>query len=127
MLGMLAVAVVAGCGETTSKVKSTVPREGPTTSTTAGSQPQPTEAGHTSSSAREASHEEPRAVPNEVHMRLAAAERDLQTRGVPYRVVGGGSAGSSPKPDLTVCETNPAAGTHLESGTTVRLIVGRSC
>jgi hypothetical protein len=71
--------------------------------------------------------QEPREVPNETNLRLVVAEKDLERRGVPYRVLGAGYTGSSSKSEWIVCETNPAARTHLESGTTIRLIVGRSC
>lgn len=101
-LGMVAAALSAGCGGNTTTV-----------------------ATHTAAGA--GSLEEPAAVPDETHVRLEVAERDLERRRLLYRVIRGGASGLSPKSDLTVCETNPAPRTHLESGTTIRLIVRRSC
>jgi hypothetical protein len=127
VLVMAAATLGAGCGGATTTVQTMTATPRPGTSTAAVSQPKPSEAGHTSSAAAEANHEEARTVPDETHVRLDAAERDLERRGVSFRVLGGGSSGLSPKSAWTVCETNPAPRTHLESGTTIRLIVGRSC
>jgi beta-lactam-binding protein with PASTA domain len=65
-------------------------------------------------------------VPNVTGVRLDAAEKDLKRRSVPYRILASGGSGAA-KNSWTVCETNPAPRTHLESGTTVRLIVAPSC
>ena len=111
VLGILAAALGAGCGGSTATVATTTSERPASTKTAAGA----------------GSLKEPAAVPDEIHIRLDVAERDLARRGVPYRVIGGGATGLGPPSDLTVCETNPAPRTHLESGTTVRLIVRRSC
>jgi len=126
VLGAVTAALGAGCGATTTKVVTTVPGRS-STSTTTVSQPEPTATGRTSPTAGGGSPEAPGAVPDVTGVRLDVAARDLERRGVPYRVVGPSYTGSGSKSDWTVCETNPAARTHLESGTTVRLIVGRSC
>ena len=110
-LGILAAALGAGCGANATTVATTTSQRPASTKTAAGA----------------GSLEEPAAVPDETHRRLAVAERDLARRGLPYRVIRGGATGLGPKSDLTVCETNPAPRTRLESGTTIRLIVRRSC
>jgi hypothetical protein len=66
-------------------------------------------------------------VPNEVGARLDAAERSLQRQRIPFKVVARGTAGVPVKGAWTVCETSPAPRIHLETGTTVDLIVARSC
>ena len=109
--GILAAALGAGCGGSTTTVATTTSKPPASTKTAAG-------AGNL---------EEPAAVPDETHRRLDVAERDLERKRLPYRVIRGGATGLGPKSDLTVCETNPAPRTHLESGTTIRLIVRRSC
>jgi hypothetical protein len=86
-----------------------------------------TTTGGTAATPGAAAAQEPREVPKETNLRLVVAEKDLERRGVPYRVVGAGYTSSSRKSEWIVCETNPTARTHLESGTTIRLIVGRSC
>jgi hypothetical protein len=65
-------------------------------------------------------------VPNEVGLQLDVAERDLRRRRIPYRVLPP-AQGLSPAAALRVCASSPTPRTHLESGTTVRLIVARSC
>jgi hypothetical protein len=125
-LGILTAALGAGCGGTTPAVD-TITRQPPTTSIATVSQPRRTETGPTPSEHAEGKHEEPGSVPDETNVRLDVAERDLKRRGVSYTVIGDGASGLGAKRDWTVCETNPSPRTHLESGTTVRLIVGRSC
>jgi hypothetical protein len=60
-------------------------------------------------------------------MRLAGAEKELRRRGISYRVLKATVAGSMAGGSWTICRTNPLAQTHLESGTTIRLVVARSC
>jgi hypothetical protein len=66
-------------------------------------------------------------VPNEVGVRLDAAERSLQRKRIPFKVVARGTAGVPVKGAWTVCETSPAPRIHLETGTTVELIVAPAC
>jgi hypothetical protein len=122
VLGLAAAAVGAGCGATTT-VETVGTKSGPGTPTATASQQ--TEAGHTSPGGGAPNGEVVGAVPDEVHRTLVVAEGDLGRQGVPYRVVV--SSGKIPSGTLTVCAMNPAPRTHLESGTAVRLIVGRTC
>jgi hypothetical protein len=66
-------------------------------------------------------------VPNEVGVRLDAAERSLQSKRIPFKAVAKGVAGMPVKSNWTVCESSPAPRIHLETGTTVELIVAPSC
>jgi hypothetical protein len=66
-------------------------------------------------------------VPNEVGVRLDAAERSLQGKRIPFKVIAKGTAGGPVKNSWTVCESSPAPRIHLETGTTVELIVAPSC
>jgi hypothetical protein len=127
VLGLVTAALGAGCGGTTTTVETVTTKQPPSTSTSTVSQPERTETVHTSSPTGPGNHEGPGTVPDETHVRLDVAERDLARRGVSYTVVGVGASGLGAKSHWTVCETNPSPRTHLESGTTIRLIVGRSC
>jgi hypothetical protein len=66
-------------------------------------------------------------VPNEVGVRLDAAERSLQSKRIPFKAIAKGTAGTPVKSNWMVCESSPAPRTHLETGTTVDLIVAPSC
>jgi hypothetical protein len=66
-------------------------------------------------------------VPNEVGVRLEAAERSLQSKRIPFKAVAQGGTGMPVKSNWTVCESSPAPRIHLETGTTVDLIVAPSC
>jgi hypothetical protein len=67
-------------------------------------------------------------VPNLIGVRLDRAEKELRRQGISYRVLGAAvDPGSALSASLTICRTNPLPHTHLESGTTIRLIVARSC
>jgi hypothetical protein len=68
-----------------------------------------------------------RTVPNVVNVRLDVAEEEVEGAHLQYKVVGGGLFGVVVKSDWTVCETKPDAGSPIDSGATVRLIVARSC
>jgi hypothetical protein len=68
-----------------------------------------------------------RTVPNETHVRLDVAEEELESSQLAYKVVGGGTFGVVVKSDWTVCEMKPSPGTHVEPGSTVRLIIARTC
>jgi hypothetical protein len=87
-------------------------------------QPAPTNAAP-AVSAGEQQSQQGATVPNLVGVGLASAEKELRLRGVSYRVLL--APGSVASGGWTVCHTNPLPGTHLESGTVLRLIVGRSC
>jgi hypothetical protein len=66
-------------------------------------------------------------VPNERNARLGIAEKDLEGKGIPYKVLVRGGASGAALSSWRVCETQPSPRFHLESGTTVRLIVAPSC
>ena len=55
------------------------------------------------------------------------SEKDLERKGIPYKVVGGSDSGVLVKNSWMVCATNPLPHSHLESGTTIFLIAARSC
>jgi hypothetical protein len=87
----------------------------------------PAESTQTSSPAEEANHEGPGTVPNETGVRLLVAEKNLERRGIPYKVARRRASDGTLTADWRVCETNPAPRSHIESGTTLRLIVAPSC
>jgi hypothetical protein len=89
-------------------------------------QSQPTEP-RQSTAAEEANHEGPGTAPNEIGIRLAVAERNLKRRKIPYKIIGAAASGVVATRSWPVCKTNPAPRSHLESGTTLYLIVARSC
>jgi PASTA domain-containing protein len=119
---LLIVAVttaLAGCGESTTTVETGVTKR--PSAPTAPAQPQ------TPSVGEEVPNEQHvGAVPNEIGLRLDFAEKDLNSKKLPYKVIGGSSGGVA-RGDWTVCEMNPAPRTHLEFGTTIRLLVAHSC
>jgi hypothetical protein len=119
LLGVSTAALAAGCGESTTTVHSVVTQQVSTPTVTA-SQP-----GANAGKAPDEGHVG--TVPKEIGARLDVAERDLQGKRLPYRVLVRGGSRVVVKSAWTVCETNPAPRTHLELGTTIRLIVARSC
>jgi beta-lactam-binding protein with PASTA domain len=66
-------------------------------------------------------------VPDEVGKRLDVAESDLGDAGLTYQEIGGGALGIIVRSNWTVCQTEPAAGSTVGSGRSVKLIVARSC
>lgn len=127
VVGIVTTALL-GCGGSTSTTTKVVTSQPPGTSTTTVPQPKQTEAVPTSTAAREPNHEGPGTVPDETRVRLDVAEIDLKRRGLSYRVIAPtGTSALNVKSKWTVCETNPSPRTHLETGTTIRLIVARSC
>jgi PASTA domain len=94
---------------------------------TAAGVTRPGEPTQTASHAEEASHEGLGVVPNETGTRLSVAEQNMRQRAIPYRLISRHPSDGAAKGDWTVCETNPAPRTHLESGTVVRLIAAPAC
>lgn len=124
--------VAAGCGGSTTTVETVITKQAATTpaetSAETGRVQTAPPVQHTSSGAGEGSHgEHGGTVPNETKVRLDVAEEELESRKLAYKVVGGGLFGVVVKSHWTVCEVKPPPGTHVGSGTTVRLIVARSC
>jgi hypothetical protein len=117
LLFAVTTAGLAGCGESTTMVKTAVTQRRSTHTPTATGQP---------SAAEEAPSETHiGTVPKEIGLRLDAAVKDLNSKKIPYKVIGGASG--VVKNDWMVCEMIPSPRTHLEFGTTIRLIVARSC
>ncbi len=115
-----------GCGATTTTVATSSSRPALSVPAATAQQPQPSTTTPSTAGAEEANHEAVGTVPNETGLRVDVAEKDLERRHIPYKLVGGVASGAG-MTTWTVCETNPAPRTHLESGTTVRLTVAPSC
>jgi hypothetical protein len=119
LLVAVTTAGLAGCGESTTVVKTGVTKR--LSTPTAPAQPKtPSVGGEVRNEQRVGT------VPNEIGLRLNSAEKDLNSKKLPYKVIGGSSGGVA-RGDWTVCEMNPSPRTHLEFGTTIRLLVARSC
>ena len=120
---VMTAALCSGCGGTsTSTVETAINKQAVTTPTATTPQPEPTQS---SVAGESPDQEQGGTVPNEIGVRLDVAVRDLEGKKVKYKVVRPGTSGA--KINWTVCKTNPLPRTHLESGTTIRLIVARSC
>jgi hypothetical protein len=119
LLVVVTTAGLAGCGESTTTVKTGVAKP-PNTSTAPVQSKTPSIAGEVHNDQRVGT------VPNEIGLRLDLAERDLNSKKLRYKVIGGSSGGVA-RGDGRVCEMNPAPRTHLEFGTTIRLLVAQSC
>jgi hypothetical protein len=66
-------------------------------------------------------------VPDLVGERLDVAEDDLESRGLAFAEIGGGTFGIVVPSNWTVCETRPGAGASISKHGRVKLIVDRSC
>jgi hypothetical protein len=126
MATLVLVATLAGCGGSSSG--SETPRSKATRSDLSHtSTPTATAPAAIGSPAEEARHEGPGTVPNEVGLRLHTAENNLKQREIPFRVIRLGASAQYAASRLTVCSSNPAPRSHLESGTIVRLAVAHAC
>jgi hypothetical protein len=125
--GAVVVGLLAGCGSsenanksspsTVTVIEKTVTQQAPAQSQSSAAAPTPTPAPAPSKVS----------VPNEVGERLDVAEDDLRSKGLTFREVGGGSFGIVVRSNWTVCRSKPSAGTNVNEGAVVRLIVDRSC
>jgi hypothetical protein len=113
----------AGCGGSTTPLNTGTKSHAPSAP---GLTPR-AEPTQTASPAEEARHEGPGTVPDETGVRLHVAEKNLEGRGITYKVARRRPADGTVTADWRVCETNPAPRSHIESGTTLRLIVAPSC
>jgi hypothetical protein len=125
LLGLL-----AGCGSSsnsgskpsvTTVVEQQTVTPPPAASDTSTSTPAPAPASSPSSGSGKVK------VPDEVGQRLDVAEDDLSSKGLTFQEIGGGVVGIVVKSNWTVCSTKPPAGTSVSSGSSVKLIVDRSC
>jgi hypothetical protein len=123
---VLTTSVGVGCGATTTTVATSSSRPASSVPAATAQQPQPSTTAPPASGAEEANHEAVGTVPNETGLAVGVAEKDLERRHIPYKLVGATASGTAIT-NWTVCETNPAPRTHLESGTTLRLAVAPSC
>jgi hypothetical protein len=119
LFGLLAAASVAACGgdgggDTTIITQTTTTETTPTEARTGDGE---ASSGQSSSSGGGAAK-----VPDLVGERLDVAEDELDSLGIFYREIGGGTFGIVVRSNWEVCETRPSEG---ERASTVRLIVER--
>jgi PASTA domain-containing protein len=120
VLGLLAVNGVSACGgdgggDTTIITQTTTTE---TTTTDSGSDGGGSDGSGEPSSSGSGSEK----VPDLVGERLDVAEDELDSLGIDYKEIGGGTFGIVVRSNWEVCETRPEAGARA---TTVRLIVER--
>jgi hypothetical protein len=123
----LSGAVLSGCGDAPATTGDKITTQTASASSRTSPQGAPTSTTPESSPERKPAHEGQGTVPNEIGAPLAVAERDLAHRGLAYRVLPAAPSAGVVAGHSTVCEMNPAPRTHLESGTTIRLIVAPRC
>jgi hypothetical protein len=132
LIGSLILASVgAGCGKATTTLD-TVTGQGtsatsPVRTSSGGAGGTSTSGTGTSTSAAEARHEGPGTAPKEIQIELRVARADLKRRGIPYTVQKRHPSQAPVESSWMVCETAAAPRSHLESGTSLGLIVAPSC